>query len=585
MADTHKPESLLVADIGSVNTKVGFIDNVAGEYRFIAAGAALTTAAPPYSDVGVGVRSAIRQIQSRIERQLLTDEGQLISPERPGVGVDAFMIITSAPAPLRVAIVGLARDLSVASAMRATQGAYTTVEAIYALDETGGRWIPSKTQPGVLQDPAVVAAERLASANPDVVILVGGMDGGAANALYDLADMVSAIASARDENSRPTVIFAGNPDARPQVAARIGQVTPLRVVDNVRPTLERENLGGLVRELETLYAEKKITWLPGLNALTQWTPMTVVPTMRAFETVVGFLARRYNLNVLGADIGGGATTVVTANNTAFKKIVRADLGIGHSLERLLAQTSVATLVDWLPQELSPDEAQVRWLDHAARPGTIPSSREDAELLHAAARVALKTTAHEIADDHLDLIVLTGGLFAHNSNLGAAALTALDALQPTGVFTLAVDTLGLAPAFGRLASENPVAAACVIERDAFVTLGTVIAPISHNREGQIDLRVKVRPASGGVIDLEVQHGSLELVPLMPGQKASIQVQAAANVSLGASRGSVFKADVEGGALGLVIDARGRPVTLPTDPAKRRDKVQQWYWDIGGEVSYA
>lgn len=586
MADSNRPESLLVVDIGSVTTKVGLVDTVAGEYRFITAGSALTTADTPHNDVGVGVRSAIRQIQARTERQLLTDDGQLILPEHPGgSGIDALLMTTSAPVPLRVAIVGLARDLSVASAIRATHGTYATVEAIYALDETGGRWLPSKTQPGILQDPAVVAAENLAAANPDVIILVGGVDGGAPGALYDLANLVSAIAAARDEHHRPTVIFAGNTDARPQVAARIGQVTPLRVVDNVLPALERENLAGLKRELETLYTEKKITWLPGLNALTQWTPNPVVPTAQAFDTVVRFLARRYGLHVLGADVGGGATTIITANSTTFDKTVYADFGIGHSLDRLIAQTGVPALVDWLPQELSLDEAYSRWLDHAARPWTIPASREEAELMHAAARVALKSTAQKIDADHLELLVLSGGLFARNSNLGALALVALDALQPTGIFTLAVDALGLAPAFGRLASENPAAAACVIERDAFVTLGTVIAPVSHNREGQIDLRVKIQPASGGVIDLEVQHGSLELVPLMPGQKASLQVQAATNVHLGSSRGNVFKATVEGGALGLVIDARGRPVTLPSDPAKRRAKVQQWYWDIGGEVSYA
>jgi len=166
-----------------------------------------------------------------------------------------------------------------------------------------------------------------------------------------------------------------------------------------------------------------------------------------------------------------------------------------------------------------------------------------------------------------------------------ALMALDALQPCGVFTLAVDRLGLAPAFGGLAPANPNAAASVIERDGFETLGTVIAPISKNREGQISLRVKIQPAGSGVMDLEVQHGTLELVPLMPGQKASIQVHTVGRVSLGGNRAGVFKAEIEGGALGLIIDARGRPMTLPADTDKRRTKVQQWYWDMGGEVAYA
>lgn len=596
MPDSNKPESLLVADIGSVTTKVGLVDNVAGEYRFVAAGRAVTTADPPIADVGVGVRSAIRQIEARLERQLLTEEGQLISPERPGgLGVDAFVMITSAPVPLRVAIVGLSRELSVASAVRAVQGTHATVEAVFALDETGGRWLPvksrstpdsgKKAQPVSLQDPAVAAAEILAAVNPEVIILVGGIDGGATSALYDLTNLVAAIAGARDENTRPTVIFAGNTQARPQVAARIGQLTQLRVVDNVRPTLEVENLAGLKRELEALYAESKVMWLPGLNALTHWTPIAVMPTSCAFENVVRFLARRYGLNVLGADVGGVATTIVTAQDHAFSRIVRGDLGVGPSLDRLISTTGAEALAQWLPQEIAPGEAHARWLDHALRPWTIPATRADAELIQAAARVALGTAAQASAVDGLDLIVLTGGIFAHNSNPGTLALVALDALQPRGVFTLAVDSLGLAPAFGGLASVNAQAAAGVIERDAFVTLGTVIAPVSRNREGQIDLRVRIQPAGRGVIDLEVQHGSLELVPLAPGQKASIEVRIAGNVRLGRHRGNVFKAEVEGGALGLVIDARGRPITLPADAEKRRAKVQQWYWDIGGEVSDA
>jgi hypothetical protein len=38
-------------------------------------------------------------------------------------------------------------------------------------------------------------------------------------------------------------------------------------------------------------------------------------------------------------------------------------------------------------------------------------------------------------------------------------------------------------------------------------------------------------------------------------------------------------VLGGLVGLIIDARGRPLVLPSDPTKRRERVQQWLWDMG------
>lgn len=598
MPDSLKLESLLVADIGSTTTKVGLIDRVGDDFRFISAGTSATTAEPPTADVVVGLDRAIELVEERTGRQFLSDEGQLITPERGvGQGVDAFAAITSAPAPLRVAIAGVSRDVSLASATRAINGTYATVEATLALNQTGGRWLPvkppadddgaqKKTPTVPLQDPTVLAAEALARAHPDVIVIVGGVDGGATTPLYEITNLVITIVASRDEGMRPPIIFAGNRDARSQIAARLGQLTPLHVVDNVRPSLEVEHLSALQRELEALYIERKIAWLPGLNALTSWTPAAVMPAARALENVVRFIARRFNLNVLGADMGAGSISLVSARGDASSRVVRSDLGLGQNLENVIARVGMDELMSWLPMEIESDEARMRWLNHMLHPAAIPVTRDETRLLHAAARGALSTAARDGNVDVgvIDLLLLTGRAFSYNSNPGSLALLALDALQPTGVFTLAVDTLGLAPAFGALAPVNPAAAASAIERDGFLTLGTVIAPISRTREGQVDLRVQVRSEASGTMNLEVQHGSLELVPLPLGQKASIEVRSARGVDLGRKYGGVFKAQVEGGAVGLIIDARGRPITLSADAEKRRAQIQKWYWDIGGEVGY-
>ncbi|MBI5030545.1 MAG: glutamate mutase L [Chloroflexi bacterium] len=594
MPDSNKPESLLVADIGSVTTKVGLVDFVGSDFRFVAAGSSITTADSPTSDVTVGVRAAIQQIEARTERRLLSGEGQLISPERPGgQGVDAFVAITSAPLPLRVAVVGLSRDVSWASAMRAVEASHATVVAQLALDDAGGRWIPverkvdefsdSKKPTVSMQDPAVIAAESLASTPVDVIVLVGGIDGGATTPLYDITNLIASIQASRDENARPIIVFAGNSEARPQIANRIGNLTELRVVENVRPTLDRENLFPLERELENIYVEKKVNWLPGLTALTQWTPTTVTSTARAFENVVRFLARRHNINVLGIDLGGAWTTVVSARKNAYASFVRANLGLGQGIEGLIRRAGIGRLMQWLPLECTAEEAQVRWLNQTYRPWAIPSTRDDAHLMQAAARMALATAARDVDVTDVDLVLLTGGICTHIDNFGALALLVLDALQPSGIFTLATDSFGLVSAFGGMAAVNPEAAASVIERDGLVTLGTVIAPLSNNRDGQVDVRVRVKPVDAGMIELEVQHGSLELIPLTQEQKASIEIRPTRGVELGRTKGGIFKAEVEGGALGLIIDARGRPVNLPSAPEARRTQVQKWYWDLGGEVA--
>ncbi len=587
-----KLESLLVADCGSINTKVGLIDLAAGEYRFVAVGAAATTAEPPVADIVEGVRRAVRQIETRTNRRLLSEAAQLIIPERAsGQGVDAFAAATSAATPLRVALVGLSRNVSLAGALHAINGTYATVEATLALDEIAGRSQgqsetagpagASQTTTNRPPDPAVMAAERLARANPEVIVLAGGIDGGATAALGELANLIAAIAAAREENTRPTVIFAGNRDARSQIVSRLGQVAALRMVDNIHPTLNSNNPRPLQRELETLYVERKVALLPGFSRFSAWTPVPVVPSARAFEHAIRFLSRRNDLSVVGADIGGTCTTIVTARGDTFTRVVRSGLGTGYGLANVVAQAGLERLSGWLPPGPCADNLLERYLNHSLRPATIPATREEAYCLQAVMREALSTAANQaqVTCQPADLVLLAGSAMSRSSSWGSLALIALDALQPQGVMTLAVDALGLASAFGALAGVDATVAASVIERDGFVTLGTVLVPESGNRDGQVDLRVDLKPEGGGTITLDVEHGSLEVVPLAPGQKASLEVHTVGDAVLGPASHGVYKAEIEGGMLGLIIDARGRPITFPADPAERRTKVQKWFWDVG------
>ena len=71
------------------------------------------------------------------------------------------------------------------------------------------------------------------------------------------------------------------------------------------------------------------------------------------------------------------------------------------------------------------------------------------------------------------------------------------------------------------------------------------------------------------------GDLRLVPLASGQKASITVQPAKQVNLGAGAGVALTREVEGGVVGLLLDGRGRPLQLPTDHAARAALLTSWY----------
>src|SRR5947209_7371834 len=98
--------SILVADCGTVFTKVSLFGLVEGQYRLMARGEASTTIAPPYEDITKGIIQAINVIEFITGRRFVS-EGHIISPEQPiGDGVDIFTATVSAGGPLRLAVLG-----------------------------------------------------------------------------------------------------------------------------------------------------------------------------------------------------------------------------------------------------------------------------------------------------------------------------------------------------------------------------------------------------------------------------------------------------------------------------------------------
>src|SRR5216683_1047492 len=74
--------SILVADCGTVLTKVSLLGLVEGQYRLMARGEAPTTTAAPYQDITKGIIQAINEIEFITGRHFVSN-GSLISPEQP----------------------------------------------------------------------------------------------------------------------------------------------------------------------------------------------------------------------------------------------------------------------------------------------------------------------------------------------------------------------------------------------------------------------------------------------------------------------------------------------------------------------
>ena len=109
---------------------------------------------------------------------------------------------------------------------------------------------------------------------------------------------------------------------------------------------------------------------------------------------------------------------------------------------------------------------------------------------------------------------------------------------------------------------------------------MIAPVGKANPGDVVMHLTITYDNGSALEVEVEFGSLEVLPLPLGQQAEVHLKPSKRFDVGNGPGRPSKRRVPGGAVGLIIDARGRPLQLATDPAELRSQMEQWLWDVGG-----
>ncbi|MFH1084623.1 MAG: glutamate mutase L [Chloroflexota bacterium] len=579
MSATATIESILAADIGSTLTHACLIDLVEGAYRFVAHAEAPTTLSAPEDDVTLGLRRAIRRIEQITQRTLLNREEELITPEGDsGEGVDAFIVTSNAAPPVRCALVGLTDDLSLDSAQRACEASNVMVTQVVRLGRRARRW-ETETLTALRQAP------------PDVVLIVGGVDAGPTQPLESAARVLAMVYADIAAERRPQVIYAANQEARRPVTDILAPLLDVRVVDNVRPSLDTETPSELQRELAAFYAQTKLTTLAGYRHLRRWCTAPVVSTSEAMGNILRYLARRNELpqGVLGVDVGGSTTHVGAARGERYDWVVGTTLGTGLGVTGVMASASVEDIERWLPVALPQQELFNRLENVRLRPYGIPQAMEDLLLTHAVLRQALLAAMRQMRRQHwydgrsettattppFDVIAARGGAIAHTLHDGLLTLALLDALQPTGLTRLVVDWASLWPQLGAVAPIVPLAAAQVLERDSFRELGTLLAPIGEARDGALALHLRITRGDGSVTEASIPAGTLRRFPLGLDEQAIVEVRPSGAFDIGLGRkGQGGRATVRGGSLGLVVDTRGRPLSLPHDPQRCRARLQEW-----------
>lgn len=564
--------SLLLIECGSVWTQATLLGMVEGHCRMLAHVSTPTTA----TEIGNGMRAALRQIE-RVTGRTLLAQGNALSPEtETGDGVDGISLIVSVGGPLHLLLVGPGLEAWGASVRRAL--ATASVAPLLPPDVVAADYPLLQTDVPAAQPPQAVLVLGPGPGMLTQPQMRAALDDAAAQA-------IRLTTTTRTLARQVATIIMGTPETQAALQRQFAG----RDAITIEPPAPGHP-GNLPMVLNQIYEQVVLLRIPGFMRVRGWGSTAPVSSVTALGRFVRFLAQRYAMNVLAVNVGATSTVAIGASAHGNLFTTQAPyLGVRQGAGAVWRRAGHANITRWLEDAPAEDAVREAVLARMTEPRQLPLTRRELALDHALTREAVRLVMEQGATPggvgdlpHVDVLLGTGGVLANAPSLGHAALLLLDAVQPRGVTALVLDGAQLASALGAASLLDPMASADAVDMDALVLqLGTCVSVVGSPPPGEPAVRVVLDYGDGHQHVADVLPGTIERLPLAQGQRARLLLFPAAGVDVGLGPGERAHAGnpVEGGLLGLIVDARGRPLTLPDQPQPRQARLRQWAAALG------
>jgi hypothetical protein len=254
------------------------------------------------------------------------------------------------------------------------------------------------------------------------------------------------------------------------------------------------------------------------------------------------LATTQATTALAVDVTERSTSLVLARPDGRVEAAHfVPLGLGMGADHVVVRASLDNVRRWLPWPIDAPALLERVFSRPRAPGDVATTEAAVLLEMALAREAIAHALRDAADAGLDVgamrsapAILIAGRVASLPKAGQSLLVLVDGLEPS-----AVSTVFREPDEGRA------------ER-----VGMVV-PVTPRKSAKI----RIVRASGRSV-ARVHPGTFGLVPI--GEDVEVAVN-----------GAGIRGHGRSGELGLLIDARGRPLWLPERDSERIPTVARWH----------
>jgi uncharacterized protein (TIGR01319 family) len=459
--------------------------------------------------------------------------------------------------------------------------------------------------------------ERTRHLRPDIVLISGGTDGGSIVPPIEAAEILclSDPKCRFGQEFKLPVIYAGNKDARESVQNLFSEKFACMMTDNLRPDVEHENTDPARNAIQEQFMKHVMSHAPGYEKLMKWADAPILPTPLGEGTMFELLGKARNINVIGVGLGGATTNIYSFYEGKYVRTVSANLGMSYSICNVLKEAKEENILRWLPFDMGKGLLDNILTNKMIRPTTIPESLDELIIEHAVAREALRLGFNHhkflarglrgvlpvatldgfmdrdvILDTYIDMMNVniiggTGGLLSHAPRRVQSAMMLIDGFQPQGITQLVQDSVFMMPHLGVLSKVEPDVALELFDRDCIVRLGSCIAPrgpIKKSTEKELKdeeitqvAKIELLMPDGTSKTENVKLGDIVRVELSQGASADVTITPLPRYDIGNGPGKQFHGKVEGGVVGVIIDARGRPLIVPTEDEARKKTLHKWF----------
>ncbi len=563
--------SLLALDISPEVIKACLFEREEGVYRLAGISRTPTFLNAQGSINRKDLSKALTDLMNNSDHELLTEDGNILFPA-DGLtrGVDRIALSWSLPVPIKVILFGLMPTGSMNAGLLLVKE--LPLEIVGQISATDGSSDEERMD--------LVLAKR-----PELILLTGGTEQGADNVLRSSVDLVARSISVLPQDLRPVVVFAGNSMVADYVKTKLEPLTLIFTASNVQPRLSEVDIQPAREVLSDVCNRmwvKRFSLQPGTRPLVL---NQIRPSIRAIEDFLAILgiSEKRTCGGIAIQLDGIATSLTVSLDgrcTSYQQLngcMKFDPGM------LVSQYQPSDVAHWSPDTINSVYLAEYLSAGSLYPGRLPVTSGDASIEESLTRVAGIRSWHTLSKKHdfpktlisrdfcadADFILITGSRQDHHQERGLGLLQMLDILQPIGLCDVFYDQDGIAASLGTAAHMDASIPLHCLSGGAVPRLATIIAPVHKAREGSRLLSLVIVEQDGPETRLDIPAGGLSSFPLRPGTKAEVKISLHSGAGMGTRFDPRSGVTVEGSQLGIVIDARGRPLVLRKDPGAQRE----------------